>query len=192
MSLYSTPSLSCCFSSVRQGNSPCNTNLVCFSRQNFMHFYLSQAVVLSQEDHRALAGGPELRRAPHARRALSAGEPGWKCVCTLLPSVYHSACTCQDSGCCLKTAQLMPRACVPAWHADSCCAGRMHLFHCILLAADEPGACCQAAVRGLREELGISVGPERLAGPLAPARRRELHMPAASATASLWKRTGTP
>lgn len=32
-------------------------------------------------------------------------------------------------------------------------------------------------MRGLREELGISVGAERLAGPLAPARRRELHVP---------------
>lgn len=32
-------------------------------------------------------------------------------------------------------------------------------------------------MRGLREELGITVGPERLAGPLAPARRRELHVP---------------
>ena len=32
-------------------------------------------------------------------------------------------------------------------------------------------------MRGLREELGISVGPERLAGPLAPAHRRELHVP---------------
>ena len=31
-------------------------------------------------------------------------------------------------------------------------------------------------MRGLREELGISVGAERLAGPLAPARRRELHV----------------
>lgn len=33
----------------------------------------------------------------------------------------------------------------------------------------------QGAVRGLQEELGISVDPEALEGPLAPRHRRELH-----------------
>eukprot|EP00887_Chlorella_sp_A99_P007425 scaffold2.g7425.t1 len=33
----------------------------------------------------------------------------------------------------------------------------------------------QAVQRGLREELGVSVGLDALAGPLAPAHRRELH-----------------
>ena len=35
----------------------------------------------------------------------------------------------------------------------------------------------QAALRGLKEELGIAVDADRLVGPLAPAHRRELHVP---------------
>ena len=35
----------------------------------------------------------------------------------------------------------------------------------------------QAALRGLKEELGIAVDAHRLVGPLAPAHRRELHVP---------------
>jgi hypothetical protein len=46
-------------------------------------------------------------------------------------------------------------------------------------AADEFARCArvQAALRGLKEELGIAVEADRLVGPLAPAHRRELHVP---------------
>ena len=56
-----------------------------------------------QEDHRTIAVGLELCRAPHACRALSAGEPGWLRACTMLTSAYYSPFTCQASLCCTST-----------------------------------------------------------------------------------------
>ena len=104
-------------------------NLVCFSQQ-WSACFLSVCFVRMQEDHRAVAVGPELRGAPHAWRALSAGEPGCDWCLPYADRPIHTTRTRQASVAAFDST-------TPAF---------------CLCAISQPGVWAQAALRVIAEE----------------------------------------